>query len=356
MATFTVGTHDTTTLEAVRNARVVDIGEDTVARGLQADLAAHNAIVADMVTDLVEVSTDQRRRYGDSLDSKMYKVDEFGRVPTQRAVSGSNVDFPLEKFAHSVGFTKEFLELATVNDVVGRAIMARKADVENLRAEATRALARATNYTFVDRHAARVDLAVKALANGDGAPIPPFEGNTFDGATHTHYVGRVGGSLALTDLNALVSNVFEHGHTSGLRLVIHKSDEATVRALLPSTNLYLDPRVTYRATDTASQALDLVNVNNRAIGILSNGAEVWVKPWAISGYAFAYAAGDSRKPLVMRESDIASRRGLRMAGEIDLYPLRTEYMERYFGMGVYTRTNGAWLYFGGTSYVAPTIA
>jgi hypothetical protein len=355
MANYNVGTHDTTTLEAVRNARVVEIGEDVVARGLQADLAAHNAIFADMASDLVEISEDVRRRYGDSVDSKMYKVDEFGRVPTQRAVAGSNVDFPLEKYAHSVGYTREFLEMATVNDVVAKAVMARKADIQNLREEASRALFRATNFSFIDRHNDRVELAVKALVNADNAPIPPWQAQSFDAATHTHYVGRAGGSLALADLESLVTNVFEHGHTSGLRLVIHKGDEATVRTILPVANLYQDPRISYRVSNTTTQTLDLVNVNNRAIGILSNGAEVWVKPWAVQGYAFAYAAGDSNKPLVMRESKIASRKGLRMAGEIDLYPLRTEYMERYFGLGVWTRTNGACLYFGGTSYVVPNI-
>jgi hypothetical protein len=355
MATYNVGTHDTTTLEAVRNARVVEIGEDAVARGLQADLAAHNANFADMVSGLVTISEDERRRYGASVDSKMYKVDEFGRVPTQRDNTGSNVDFPLEKFAHAVGFTEEFIEAATVNDVVERSISSRKADVENMTAEVSRALFRATNYSFWDRHANGLELNIKALVNADSAPIPPYKTVSFDSATHTHYKGRAGGSLALSDLEGLVANVFEHGHVSGLRLVISQADEVAVRLLMPAVSQYQDPRISFRATDTATQTLDLVNVDNRAIGTLPNGAEVWVKPWAIQGYAFAYAAGDSRKPLVMRESKIASRKGLRMKAPIALYPLRTEYMERYFGLGVWTRTNGACLYFGGTSYVVPNI-
>jgi hypothetical protein len=46
---------------------------------------------------------------------------------------------------------------------------------------------------------------------------------------------------------------------------------------------------------------------------------------------------------------------LQIGAEDEAYPLRAQTLEAEFGVGVWTRTNGAVLYVGGTSYVIPTI-
>ena len=96
-------------------------------------------------------------------------------------------------------------------------------------------------------------------------------------------------------------------------------------------------------------------VNNRPIGFLG-AATVWTKPWALQNYFFASAIGNAAtKPLVMRERDQDVLNGLRMVAENDSYPLHAQYYESVFGIGVWNRGNGAVLYNGSSSYVAPTI-
>jgi hypothetical protein len=46
---------------------------------------------------------------------------------------------------------------------------------------------------------------------------------------------------------------------------------------------------------------------------------------------------------------------LTLMAEDERHPLRARAWEAEYGFGVWTRTNGAVLYTGGTSYVSPTI-
>ena len=52
-----------------------------------------------------------------------------------------------------------------------------------------------------------------------------------------------------------------------------------------------------------------------AIGIF-HGAEVWVKPWAIANFAFAWDAASPQKPLVFRQRTQTSLQGLRIAATL----------------------------------------
>jgi hypothetical protein len=47
--------------------------------------------------------------------------------------------------------------------------------------------------------------------------------------------------------------------------------------------------------------------------------------------------------------------GLRIAAELDAYPLHAQYMEAEYGLGVWTRTNGAVLYVGNTTWADPSL-
>jgi hypothetical protein len=103
--------------------------------------------------------------------------------------------------------------------------------------------------------------------------------------------------------------------------------------------------------------LDISRLDNRAIGLFG-AAEVWVRSWVPAGYVFAYDAGSDMKPLVYRQHPSAAVRGLRVVAQLDDYPLYAEVMDSYFGFGVWTRTNGAVLYYasGASAYVDPTIS
>jgi len=98
-----------------------------------------------------------------------------------------------------------------------------------------------------------------------------------------------------------------------------------------------------------------LNIYNRPIGFFGSKAEVWVKPWVPTNYVFAFNT-TVNKPLMVRTRPTAgttNRGSLRIAAQNESYPLRATYLEREYGVGVYERTNGACLYTGGGSYVAP---
>src|SRR5690606_32704096 len=92
-----------------------------------------------------------------------------------------------------------------------------------------------TNYPFYDLHVDNVPLGVKRLVNADGAQIPEGPtGKTFDGTTHTHYQARAS-SLANSDVDALIEDVTEHGHTNGIKLVINLANVPSIAGLTKFT-------------------------------------------------------------------------------------------------------------------------
>lgn len=350
---MTTGTHDISTLLATRYQSAADFGQDKIAAVLAADVAAHNAIMMEMVSDICEVTTDRQRRYGTSISGEMVEVDEYGRAQTQVAKPGATVGFPLRLNQFAIGWTEKWMQTHTPADMAIATQNAQKAHMRAVVRDIKRALYGATNYTFYDHLVDNVELAVKRLVNADSANIPDGpNGETFDGSTHTHY--NANATLTAAALQANVEDVIEHGHGSMVRLAIARADETAVRALSGFT-AYPDPRIIYRATDTPGQTVDISRLDNRAIGIF-NGAEVWVKPWAIANYHFAWDAGATDKPLAFRQRESAALQGLRIAATLNTYPLVAQYMEVEYGIGVWTRTNGAILYSASGTWADPTIS
>ena len=355
MPTIT-GTHDISSLLAATHQSVAQFGEDTVIEVLRADLAAHNAVMADALSDLAARSTDRQRLAGTSMTGEMIEVDEFGRAPTQKATPGQTVGFPLRKFDYPIGWTTRFLQRATPADLAIAQLAAQKAHRKAVARELRRALYLASNYTFYDHLVDNVSLPVKRLVNADGAKIQDGpNGEAFDGSTHTHYQARVS-TLAATDVDKLVEDVLEHGHGGQIKIVISAGDAATMANLTTGFTPLTGPAIV-PATDADSTRvrLDATRADNRLIGYWNGAYEVWTKPWAISNYWLAYDASETAKPLVMR-LDTVRGSDLRVESEIGMYPLLAEYMSSMFGFGVWTRTNGAVLYIGDTSWTDPSIS
>jgi hypothetical protein len=175
-------------------ATIADLGEDNVFQGINADLAAHNQMRADMAASLVETSTDKLRRYGGSDSMVMEEVDEFGRPQAQKITSGSNVAFPLYLYGITVQWTRKAFQNMSGQEFAMQFTGAQKADILMMERNIKRAIFTPTNRTVVDRLVDNVSLAVKALVNADSAPIPPnpIDGTAFTAATHTHYIYTAG--------------------------------------------------------------------------------------------------------------------------------------------------------------------
>lgn len=350
------GTHDISSLLAARIQSPAEFGLDTIQQILEADTAAHNAIVRDMVAGLADPTTDRQRLYGSSLDGEMVEVDEFGRGPAQKDVVGSTVAFPLKLFQFNLGWTERWMLTHTPADMAQATQASQKAHWRAIQREIKRALFNNANYTWRDTLVDNVDLAVKRLVNADSAPIPPGpNGEAFTASTHTHYVARVG-TLAISDVTSLVNNVVEHGHGGDIKIVINRADEATIRALTGTNGFvaYQDPRMIFNATDVANQRLDISRMDDRAIGLFG-AAEVLVKPWGVANYWLCYDASGA-PPLAFRENGVSALQGLRMVAQNKAFPLEVQYNQAEYGLGVWNRTNGAVLYIGATTWANPTIS
>lgn len=351
------------TLATLDNTTVAEYGEDNAFREIDAALAAHNMIEAELLGSFVERTTDRLRRYGSSAAMAMDELDEFARPDAQKVAAGATVGFPMRLYGLSIQWTRKFFENARPSELAAQVSAAMDADSRAIQREIKRALFYPTNFTFVDRLTDSVSLAVKRLINADSASIPLGpNGEEFNGATHTHYLFTAASSLAAADMNGLIETVIEH-HPSGQSMVyINRAQETAVRGLAGFT-AYLDARLIPGGGATGTQAnasLSSFNLNDRAIGIYSAGgvsAEIHVKPWIPSGYLFAWVQG-APVPLAMRTRRPNSG-DLALVADDEAHPLRARSLEREFGVAVWERTNGAVLFVdaaSGGAYAAPTIS
>lgn len=346
------GTHDISSLLTVKFQSADEFGLDDLARTLQADLAAHNAAVVEMVQDMAEITTEREGVSGTSSDGEMLEVDEYGLAPTQKPEVGERVAWPLRLFQFNIGWTAKYLQVATPADLAQAQLDAEAAHWRAVVREIKRAIYGSANYNYRDHLIDKMVLGIKRFVNADGAGIPNGpNGESFDGTTHTHYDANNGWLAAA--LTAAINDVLEHGHGGAVKVAINTADETAVRGLSGFVP-YPDPRIIYRATDTPGQTLDISRLDNRAIGVFG-GAEIWTKSWALDNYPFTWDSADPRKPLKFRQRGQTSLQGLRIAFENADYPLYAKDMEAEFGVGVNERTNGHVLYVGGSSYVNPTI-
>lgn len=354
------GTHSLSDLQASSNQVVYDYGEDRLWDQIRATLEAHNRLFDEKYGQLCETTTDRVRRYGGQALMTMADLDEFGSPDAEKITAGSDVGFPLRRKGRALAWTRDYLEEATVGEITSAMDAIMDADVRYADLALRNAVFNSANATFVDRLLDSVSLPVKAFVNADSAPIPvDINGNTFNAATHTHYLATA--SLAAADVDAVVNTVVEHYANAGYRamLYINSASEAAVRAFAAAGQFTAYPldgvRYGTGVTVAAGRTLDPNNPYNRAIGVWGNAsAEVWVKPWIPANYMFAWMMG-APKPLVLRVKN--ARTGvLRLVADDEQYPLRAKRYTRDYGFGVWNRTNGAVLYTGGGSYVVPTLA
>ena len=332
---------------------VAEFGESSFNDVITHDLAVHSALTGKMAGDLADVTTDRLRISGQSDVGEMEESNEWTRPDTQRVGGGATLGFPMRFRTYGLGWTRRWFQMKKVAEVAEQVKNAKKAHLKMLAREMKRAIYGSANYTFRDDLDSPIlDLAVKRFANADSFPIPDGpNGETFDSSTHTHYTAAA--SLAAADITALVSTVIEHGHASDLRIVIAQANEAAFSALTGFIPFKREGLILGTEADKASPRLNIGVTNDRPIGFFG-AATVWVKPWAIAGYAFCYAAGDDRKPLVMRTRNGQSP-DLVVAAELEAYPMRAQYMESEVGVAVWNRTNGAVHQFTNGTYQNPTI-
>ncbi len=232
----------------------------------------------------------------------------------------------------------------------------------------------ANRSTLVDN----INYVVPALYNADGSYIPPFEGTSFDGTTHTHYLATGSAQAHIFDpgdITTLAGHVEHHGYTRSqgynIILLMNQADANATIATWQRGQTYGGVLSTYDFIPSAGQNLvfqlppgfTLVGgiPQNRFAGMDVLGT--W-GPYMIvthgnipAGYAVAVAtAGTNTNTNVIgiREHANPSMRGLVLfPGNNQAYPLINSYYVRGLGSGVGPRGAAA-IIFNGTAYAVPS--
>lgn len=376
------GTLNTTdTLQALRisNGTVVAYGEDEVWSAVNGLFVAYNQQMREQLETFATVTSQRLRRYGNTSSKTMEELDEYGRAQSQKGRGASEVGFPLRKFGSALGWTKDYFLMTTTRDFAGEVTQILTADVRRIIRELKRAIYLPTNYTFYDRLIDNAALPIRRLANADSNSLPLGpNGEEFTASSHTHYLARVS-TFAASDVSALIAHVTEHANGGTVQVVINQAQEAAIRGFTSNFVPYVYEGITSAENTIRAEGKRITPFNsyNRAIGLF-DGAEVWVKPWAIANYLVAMITGDGdEKPLAIRvrgiqgdggtmgaqlpsilnggSKDVPGMGDLRLVAQHDEFPLRANEYQREFGIGVQNRIGMAILYIGGTSYAAPTI-
>lgn len=352
------GTHDVPSLIAARLSAVPNFEGQNLQRIIdlvQAELAAHNGVMVEMVSELADVSTERVSTYGSIAGGSMQKIDEYGRGATQKALPGETVGFPLDRFVYPIGWTDVWFDIHKPVDMAVAIAGAQAAHRKRVAWDIKNAIFQSANYSFTDHLVDDVLVGgangVKRFLNADSTSIPVGpNGEEFVGATHTHYVGEA--SLTAAFVTTEILNVTEHGHTQDLRVYINRAQEAAFRAFTAAEGwtAYTEARVINQTAGVVAQkALDVrAPLDNRAIGLF-NGAEVWVKPWVPANYIWIWDAAGP-KPLRFRQREQGALQGLRLKATNRAFPLEAEFFIAEYGISAWTRTNGSVLYIANATY------
>jgi len=217
-----------------------------------------------------------------------------------------------------------------------------------------------------NRTSAATDATVYALWNADGSDIPDYEGNTFDGETHTHYLTT--GTATLTDpadVEDLVETVLHHGYGDAdgaqIVLLVNRQEADVIAGFRAGTN---GAKFDFISSDTSVPYLTQEQLvgsrpagNFQGMRIAGQYGHALIAPNSLipAGYMVAVAVGSATPVVGLREH--AKMRGLQIIrGNKPEYPLIDSYYVHGIGAGVRQRGAAAVMQVtASATYTTPTI-
>jgi hypothetical protein len=359
--TSSYGTLSISDLLAVNNTTIIDFGRQDVFAVIREYFAAVNAMVNEQLDMFCDRTTERAVGLGGPAAMTAHYTDEFGVDDAQKLAGPSILGIPLRKHQISLQWTGMWMRKHTPAEMAAQAQAAAIADAQKVQSALRTAIFTPTNSNFTDRLVDNMTIPVKAFANADGFPIPPSpNGDVFNAATHSHYLGTTNAQPTPGDIAALLLNVTEHRASGKLYLFVSQATGSYIMANRVATytefaTAIFDEQIYATTITTARVPMNAINQANRMIG-LYQGAEVWVKPWVPAGVIWAFIDGPI-KPLAMRvPADLGGDNGdFRPIFNDEDLPLQCEVMEREYGFAPRNRTAAAVLSFAGPdlNYVMP---
>lgn len=351
---------------------VLEYGADQAYAQIQAENAAYNAQVNEQLNDFAMVTQDVQDVYGGSGIINAEAMSEFDDPDASKVLGAYPVGFPLTRHGSKVGYTQDWLATNSVDQLAAQYAAQRTGDQIAIQSKIRRALyypisrpvfvsGSLNPSRYIDRFIPpNQPVPLYPLLNADGSPVPIGpNGETFDGATHTHYMASdwtAGGSTNITrdsDLQAACANLTEHKLAGELILSINRNEESKVRNMPNFVPVYDNTVILGNGITRAEGALDVLNYNNRRIGTFQ-GFNVWVKPWTFPGYIMPMAKGDATMaPLKWRVRKGGLWKDFNFRSTKTDFPLVAATMTRDGDCSVWNRHMAVVLYVGGALYTAP---
>ena len=286
-------------------------------------------------------------------------ASEYG-VPTSSRAEAATItlgyDFRWKDFA--TRYTWQYLADATAKQVESLHNGALAADSRLQYKTVLRALFNNSNRT-----SQATDATIYALWNGDGTPIPEYNGNTFDAAMHNHYMTTATATLTdPKDVEDLQEQVLHHGYgeEDGSQLVIlcNRAEADVIagwRAGVGGASfdfISSDTSVPYLTTEQLVGQRPQGQLNGMKISGQYGHALIAPTSLIPAGYLACVAVGGSTPVIGLREH--ANFPGLVMIpGAQPEHPVIGSYYVHGIGAGVRQRGAAAVLQVTAGTYTAP---
>jgi hypothetical protein len=336
-------------LADLRDRRITEVGVNLIEDAVRQSIEEHNRNLNQMVQAFVRNTQEYKQVYSTPQNARLQLLDEDGRAQKIKAAARYEVGFPLRHYGIAWGanwVTRIKMTVGQANDAVA---LLTDADKRTVRDDILISLFGNTNYTFDDKE--RGDLAVKALANGDGTNYSVLTGADV-GSDDTHYKGQTGASITLATYQDIYSELTEHPENGDEVTVFVPTNQRAATEQLAGFLAISDPNV-----QLGSGASQLVGTDN-----LSGPGELFgyvgkcfVREWRQLPSDYVVAISNSgEKPLAMREDPEGELRGFRPAAERSDYPYwENQYIHR-LGFGAWNRVGAVVYRINNAAYAVPT--
>ena len=288
---------------------------------IRSELAIYNKTVDPWVDRLSERTIRQTLRVAQAPKTFRQKAD--GGNSNSTSVVYRLLNVPFKTYDLNSEFTVEWLQDALASDVMAEMSAAIAGDVELVNALFFAAL-------LTKQAAGSVGTAYQAGFYNGETDVPSYKNNTFSSA-HSHYAGLNTVTLALSHIQAMKTDIQEHGyglHPGSLYLFANTAESSKLLNL-SNTN----------ASSTVLQAMTMQREKGIDYGIVGTGwvlegAQVVITDDVPAGY-LAMAAADV-KPVAMREHFNPAYSGLQDYTEAynSQYPLAGMRFMRRVGFSV----------------------
>lgn len=299
-------------LEDVYDRRVTEVDATRIDTAIFESANMFNESMNAMLNTLVERTTAREGAFELPTAGEMQPLSEDGTPRPTQSYRTITQGYPFWRSGDSFGLNREAYANLTVREMdklmVGVLSKSARWNIRRMLA----AIFTNVSYTFKEK--GKTDVTVRPLAiTGDGAIFMDFNG---DLATAEHYTGQAG--AISNSANPYTANeAILRAHPANTGTIVHYIPSGLVADTQALASFYPyqpnDGLVRYgMGIDTAAPgAGQYVGFGNEVIGVVGEGVIV-VSRRLPAGYVMSLVEGVD-KPLVMRQSPIASLQGLQMA-------------------------------------------